>query len=175
MIKEAAAILPTHRPSRNHKKWYKDSTLSRLSKNKKEAWDTWKREGRPTSGPVYEQKIKTREEVRKRMRVCEANDQRRKIQQIDKKFKAGCKTKFQRTSARRTGSKIRVNGELITDHTAVLCAWKDHFETLGQSRNNVDEVIQMADARVQELLSESHHNREDILDTAFQLEEIEML
>ena len=107
------------------------------------------------------------------MRVCEANDQRRKIQQIDKKFKAGCKTKFQRTSARRTGSIIRVNGELITDYTAVLCAWKDHFETLGQSRSNVNEVIQTADTRVQELLSESHHNREDILDTAFQLEEIE--
>ena len=69
--------------------------------------------------------------------------------------------------------KISWNGDLITDNTEVLCAWKDHFEALGQSRKNADEVINRADRRANELLSESYKNKEEILDTAFQLQEID--
>ena len=78
-IIKAAEMLPRYKPPRGRKKWYSDATLSRLSKEKKEAWDTWKAEGRPASGPVHEQKIRTREEVRKRIRVCEANEERSRL------------------------------------------------------------------------------------------------
>ena len=66
-IIKAAEMLPRYKPPRGRKKWYSDATLSRLSKEKKEAWDMWKAEGRPASGPVHEQKIRTREEVWKSM------------------------------------------------------------------------------------------------------------
>ena len=52
-IKEATRVLLIRKPARKPRKWYRDSTLSQLSKEKKDAWDSWKREGRPTSGPAY--------------------------------------------------------------------------------------------------------------------------
>ena len=87
--------------------------------------------------------------------MCEANHQRRRIQQIDKKFRTRSRTRFRSTSARQTGKEIRLNGDLITDSTEVLCALKDHFEALGHSRKNAYEVINTADRRVNELLLES--------------------
>ena len=135
-------------------------------------WDTWKAEGRPASGPVHEQKIRTREEVRKRIRVCEANEEHRRIQQIDQKFKARDKTRFRNKSLRRTGEKIRVGNEIISDPDSVLYAWKDHFEALGRSRKEVDDVVAAA---AEALFSESYTNMETILDIPFQQEELEKL
>ena len=72
-------VLPKQKPPQKQKKWYRDTTLSCLSiKEKKRAWDTWLKEGRPNYGPVYEHKLKTREEVRKRIRICAANEERKK-------------------------------------------------------------------------------------------------
>lgn len=48
-------------------------------------------------------------------------------------------------------AKIKLNGDLITDNTELLCAWKNRFEALGQSRKNADEVIITADRRVNDL------------------------
>ena len=80
-------VLPKRNPKKVQKKWYRDSTLCRLSKEKKVAWDSWQKEGRPNNGPVYEKKVKTREEVRRRIKVCEANEERKRIQNLDRKFK----------------------------------------------------------------------------------------
>ena len=171
-IIKAAEMLPRYKPPRGRKKWYSNATLSRLSKEKKEAWDTWKAEGRPASGPVHEQ-IRTREEVRKRIRVCEANEERRRIQQIDQKFKARDKTRFRNKSLRRTGGKIRVGNEIISDPDSVLYAWKDHFEALGRSRKEIDDVVAAAEMRAEALFSESYTNMETILDIPFQQEELE--
>ena len=44
-IKDAAQVLPKCKRPKKAKKWYRDATLFRLSKEKKVARDTWKREG----------------------------------------------------------------------------------------------------------------------------------
>ena len=173
LIKDAAQVLPKSKRPKKAKKWYRDATLFRLSKEKKAAWDTWKREGRPNCGPVYDQKVKTRDEVRRRIRICGANEERRKIQSIDQKFRTRHKARFQNTSIRRTGRKIRVNGDIISDPATVLCAWKEHFEGLGQSRKDGDCVVSAADQRTNALLSQSYNSDEHILDIPFQSEEIE--
>ena len=101
------------------------------------------------------------------------NEERRKIQSIDQKFRTRHKAIFQNTSIRRTGRKIRVNGDIISDPATVLCAWKEHFEGLGQSGKDDDCVVSAADQRTNALLSQSYNNDEHILDIPFQSEEIE--
>ena len=76
-------VLPKRNPQKVQKKWYRDSTLCRLSKEKKVAWDSWQKEGRPNNGLVYEKKVKTREEVTRRIKVCEANEERKRIQNLN--------------------------------------------------------------------------------------------
>ena len=75
----ATELLPSHK-STAKKKWYNDQALSRLASLKKAAWDKWCENGRPKEGPLYEAKINTRAEFRRRMRVCEANSERKRIQ-----------------------------------------------------------------------------------------------
>ena len=52
-VKDAAMrVLPKRNPQKVQKKWYRDSALCRLSKEKKVAWDSWQKEGRPNNGPI---------------------------------------------------------------------------------------------------------------------------
>ena len=39
--------------------------------------------GRPTGGPLYEEKIKTHTKFRKRMNICAANEERKMVQFFD--------------------------------------------------------------------------------------------
>ena len=65
-----------------------------------------------------------------------------------------------------------MGNEIISDPDSVLYAWKDHFEALGRSRKEVDDVA-AAEMRAEALFSESYTNMETILDFPFQQEELE--
>ena len=69
----ASSTLPLQRPAKVRKRWYADERLSRLCRQKKEAWDNWKKAGSPKDGALYEIKNVLREEVRKRLKICKAN------------------------------------------------------------------------------------------------------
>ena len=89
----AAELLPSYKNSVK-KKWYKDQTLSRLAFLKKAAWDKWCANGRPKEGPLYEAKINTRADFRRRMRICEANSERKRIQHFDGRFRQTSSNQF---------------------------------------------------------------------------------
>ena len=74
----AERILPLCQTAVRKKEWHKDQTLSRLAAQKKAAWDEWSTNGRPKEGTLYEAKIRTRADFRKRLRVCVANSERRR-------------------------------------------------------------------------------------------------
>ena len=57
--------------------WFKDQCLARLASRKKAAWDEWAANGRPVGGPLYDAKIKTRADFRKRMKICIAAEERK--------------------------------------------------------------------------------------------------
>jgi hypothetical protein len=79
-IQEAAlSTLPLHKPAKKQNKWYKDSTHSNLCKQKKEAWDKWKEAGCPREGVLHKRKKALRNEVRKRINICKANEERKRI------------------------------------------------------------------------------------------------
>jgi hypothetical protein len=73
LVQAARHTLPTLSPTTKRKKWFKDQELSRLAARKKAAWDKWSSSRRPEAGPLYEDKIRSRTQFRKRMKICAAN------------------------------------------------------------------------------------------------------
>ena len=80
----AERILTLCQTAVRKKEWHKEQTLSRLAAQNKAACDKWSANGRPKEGPLYEAKIRTCAVFRKRLRVCVANSERRRIQHFDK-------------------------------------------------------------------------------------------
>ena len=76
-----AELLPSYKNSVK-KKWYKDQTLSRLASLKKAAWDKWCANGRPKEGTLYEAKINTGADFRRRMRLI-AKERKSNILTVD--------------------------------------------------------------------------------------------
>ena len=91
------------------------------------------------------------------------------IQQIDQKFKSGNTIKFLRDVP---ATKLECTKTSSPTIMLFSVLGKSIFEALGKSRRNTDGVMLAADERANTLLSESYHNREDVLDTPFQLEEM---
>ena len=53
----------------------------------------------PTEGPLHDRKIKTRAEFRKRMNICAANEERKRIQHFDQQFKKNSSNHFKLPSS----------------------------------------------------------------------------
>jgi len=89
-IKTAAELtLPTVHSGRKGKKthFFKDSTLKFLCERSKSAWKAWCDAGRPQSGPLFESKNGLRREVKKRVNLCAAVDERKCIRRREMMFK----------------------------------------------------------------------------------------
>ena len=71
----AQTVLPLCNTPKMKKNWYKDQALGHLALRKKAAWDEWSANGRPNEGPLYDAKIRSRAEFRKRMKICGANEE----------------------------------------------------------------------------------------------------
>ncbi len=80
MIHAAAQnVLPLCKSPKSRKKWYNDQALARLTARKKAAWDKWSNGGRPSEAPLYQEKLRSRAEFKKRMNICIANEERKII------------------------------------------------------------------------------------------------
>ena len=74
---------------------------SHLALEKKAAWDKWTANGRPKEGPLYDAKNKARAALRKRMKECAANSERRRIQQFDHQLKQRSSIRFKIPTSKR--------------------------------------------------------------------------
>ena len=82
ILQAALECLPCRKPPKKRAKWYQDNTLGRLAIEKKAAWDRWKAGGRPLSGPLFDEKSRSRAEFG-RLSFC----QRKRLRIFDKRFK----------------------------------------------------------------------------------------
>ena len=82
LVKAVCHTLPTVSKTLKKKRWFKDQELSHLAALKKAAWDKWSCSGRPQSGPLYEDKVRSRGEFRKRLKLCAAQSERARIQKM---------------------------------------------------------------------------------------------
>ncbi len=174
IIATASATLPAQQ-ERGGKRplYYKDSTLKFLCDSSKSIWKEWCSAGRPQSGPLFERKKDLRNEVRKRIRLCAAVDERKRIRKRESLFLRKDAKSFRPPHKKKCRcSKLRVDGKLISDRCDLLKAWSDHFSTLSKSRLLSEVDLQNLDSKMDDLDIAFLSNEEYILDVPFSLEEV---
>ena len=140
---------------------------------KKAARDRWCANGHPQKGPPYKAKINTRAEFCKRMRVGKANDERKRIQHFDSRFKQKSSNQFRIPKANAHQSlPLRINQDVVTDPNTILTAWRDHFQTLSSTNQVLSTATYSSEEDVKRLMHDSL-NKEDLLDILFEPEEID--
>ena len=172
LIKDAAEkTLPHFKPRRIHR--FKDRMLSRLCAKSKEAWRAWCEDGRPSDGPLYEAKCSLRNEVRRRIRLCSAIRERKKVQQRENLFKTNahshCRFHTPQNRGKSRCTRLRVNGALLSDPTQLLEAWTNHFQNLAKSQLSTREGLQQESTS---MLSSSFQKEELFLDCPFSTDEV---
>ena len=164
----AERLLPLCKGPAKKKHWYKDQTLSQLAIKKREAWDKWSSNGRPKEGFLYDAKIRTRAEFRKRLRVCAANSERKRIQHFDHQFKQRSSNQFKLPLRRKQqGTALHLNGEVVTDQHTLLKAWEEHFQEISSKHSEQTSEMTCSDEEIEHLLHLS------FLDVTFDVEEVD--
>ena len=169
----ALQTLPKRGKPKAQRKWYKDWTLSLLAARKKEAWDRWSGDGRPSEGPLYEEKTRSRAEFRRKVNICVANEERRRIQHVDQRFKQKSSRRFQSKKAiTRQGTTLRVDQLVTSDPNTILTEWERHFRGISASNEDQFPTLCAIKQQVEHLHIESQENKEMILDVSFCAEEV---
>ena len=170
----AQSALPVRSSPKQKKKWYKDQALGHLAQRKKAAWDDWSTNGRPKEGPLYDMKIKSRAEFRRRLKICAANEERRRVQHFDQRFKRRCPNRFKLPSTTsRQGTSLRVDQCVTTDSSTILATWEDHFRNISTSHDEQFPTMSCIKEQVDLLLTASLKNENTLLDVPFCSDEVE--
>ena len=90
---------------------------------------------RPNEGPLYEAKSSIRKEVKKRIKLCSAMEERKTVQRREHLFRmnAHSRSKLPQKRKKLQCTRAGVEGRLISDPVQLLEAWTSHFEKLAQS------------------------------------------
>ena len=167
ILDAAQKTLPQLKPKKT--KRFKDRTLSQLCTKSKEAWNVWCTNGKPSNGPLYEVKCAMRREVRKRIKLCTAMEERRQIQKREHLFRKNSHLRFQRPRKRGKSrcTRLRVNDVLLSEPAQLLEAWSTHFRTLAESQINSEPGLKEMQRQQVSLLSCTFQMEETFLDTSF--------
>ena len=156
LIKEAAeTMLPRSRVKKVNR--FKDKTLFQLCAKSKTAWEVWRDGGRPNEGPLYKAKCFTRKEVKKRIKLCSAMEERKKVQRREHLFRMNAHSRFKLPQKREKSqcTRLRVEGRLISEPMQLLEAWTSHFEKLAQSQISMHTGLQDLQQKLLMLASSS--------------------
>ena len=126
----AGKTLPHIKPKKARR--FKDRTLSQLCAKSKEAWNIWCANGKPSNGPLYEEKCAMRKVVRK---LCSSMEERKQIQKREHLFRINSNVRFKRPQKRGRSrcTRLRVNNTLISEPAYLLEVWSNHFCNLAES------------------------------------------
>ena len=163
----AEMILPTIRSSKKgtKSKFFNDSTLKHLCQHSKSAWKEWCDAGRPQSGPLLETKRDLRREIKKCINLCAAVDERKRTRKREQMFKQKNNRRFRAPHRRKARcSKLRVNGEIISNTEDLVGVWANHFSSLAKSQLPSEEALQQLNEKVNNLATKSLLHDECILD-----------
>ena len=171
IIDSAALILSKVKPRKQ--RFFRDSTLKQICGKSKGAWKAWVDADRPPYGPLYNSKNHWRREVRKRVNICAAMNERKRVSRRENLFRSGSRNRFCGPHKRKPRcSKLKVGNNLITDKEDLLHIWADYFTMLSKSKIKDTEGLQHLNDKVQCLYNSSLSNEEYILDTSLTLEEL---
>jgi hypothetical protein len=109
--------------------------LRDLSRKCKSAWKVWKKAGRPSQGPVHEEKKRLSRLTKKCANKCRTNQERNSWKKREKMFKTNdsrhFKTPFNQPSLR---DKLLYGGSVTSDPAKIQCCWSNHFKSLFRSQ-----------------------------------------
>ena len=168
----ARNTLPLLKPGKTN--GFRDRTLSQLCARSKEAWRTWCSEGRPASGPLYDAKCTLRRQVRQRVKLCSAMEERKRVCQREALFRANSHLRFnppqKRSKSRCT--RLRMDNVIVSDPSLLLQAWTHHFQDLAKSQEEGNPALKESIDQCTNLLSTSFQKEEMFLDVGFGAEEV---
>ena len=173
LIVDAALKTLQHlKPKKSHN--FRDRTLFQLCAESKEAWRVWCVEGRPSSGPLYDAKCALRREVRQRIKLCAAMEERKRVQRRENLFRANSHLRFRIPQKRGKSqcTRLRVDGALVSDPSHVLDVWTQHFQSLAKSQGDTEPEIKELLKQLTTLLSETFQKEEVFIDVPFTIEEV---
>ncbi len=166
--------LPIQRQNIRPRSRIHDAHLKALCVESKQRWRLWKNAESPHSGPLYVQKNIARNNVKKYLNHCRAKAERSRLLKTDTQFYCKDQTRFQRPGRRKaTPSKLRINGEVVTDKHKLLDSWVNHFSSLATSLSESNPALAQRLVDIEELLGKSFTDEEFILDTPFTIEEVD--
>ena len=169
----AEELLPRFKPKK-FKRSFADKVLTQICAKSKSTWKDWDKAGRPSSGPLYDSKCSLRADVRKRVKLCVAMNERKQVQRREHFFKTNAHHRFKLPQKRKKSrsSHLRVNGTLVSE-PAHLQAWTAHFQKLAQTQET-QESSPLSNLRrhITTLHSESFQNMETFLDVPFTEDEV---
>ena len=166
---EAAKRCLPQRKVKKKKSYVKDKQLKNLCKISKAAWNMWRDAGRPSSGPLAEEKKHSKKNVRQFVAAARARQVRSTIQKRDQMFKGNHPSRFKTSGPKTTCTKLIVDGQSITDTHSILSSFKSFYESLIQSNLQSTEK----DTVLSDMYDSSLGTNELLLDTEISLEEIE--
>ena len=88
----AEELLPRFKPKK--KRSFADKVLTQICAKSKSTWKDWDKAGRPSSGPLYDSKCSLRADVRKRVKLCVAMNERKQVQRREHFFKTNAHHRF---------------------------------------------------------------------------------
>ena len=158
------------------RRFFRDATLKQICDKSKVAWKAWVDAGRPPDGPLYDSKNHWRREVKKRVHLCAAMEERKRVRRREELFRSGSRHRFRAPHKRKSRcSKLKVGNDLISNKEDLLHIWADHFTELSKSRINDTDGLQHLKDKVQSLYNASLSNEEYLLDMPFTTEELEQV
>ena len=131
----------------------------------------WRDAGRPQSGELLDDKITAKKRVQHRINQLNARKERSESESIDRHFKEKAKSRFR--APRCGGSRLEVNGSIVTNHGEVMTTWVHHFVDLGRSRATHPDVLDNLQSDLAFMQAGSLENEDFVLNTPIVVEELE--
>ena len=159
---------------RRKKRFSNDPELKQLSSKCKAAWRKWRDAGRPSAGPLYEEKKRLKKLTCYRAEECRATLERHSWEKREELFSSKDPKRFKTPLNKGPrGERLMQDGNIISDALSVNDCWVQHFTEVFQSRaesnTNVSEAINQLD----KLYHLSKMNCDGIIDDDVTSEEIQ--
>ena len=123
---------------------------------------------------MYDAKNKARAVFRKRMKVCAANSERKRIQHFDHQFKLRSSIRFKIPSTKqRPCLSLLKDQEVVTDPKTILGMWEDHFRALSSTNSGQSTATYSSEDEVETLMLNSLDNEDYLFDVPFVTEEVD--
>ena len=100
----------------------------------KKAWKIWNSNGRPTSGPLYDNKMKAKRDVHVFITKHRAKVEHMTIQRRDTLFKNNDRNRFKSYKPPLKCNKISTSDGISTDNDVIINEFCRHFSSLATSR-----------------------------------------